>query len=353
MPVSIFKKKNIIQVEPHRVAIVERSEIGPDHPHILVVDDEEAIRNLIQKVVRKAGYACSIVPDGEEALNFLKDKTIDVVITDIIMPGLNGVELTKLIKKKYSADVIVMTGLVEGFTYEEILEKGASDFIEKPLNIRELMVRLKRVLRERAVLAERNQAEKKLKKTIKEIVQAIALTVEMRDPYTAGHQKRVANLAGAIAKEMNFSKEQIDAIVMAGIIHDLGKMSIPAEILSKPGRLTEPELNIIKTHPQVGYDILKTIEFPWPVAQIVLQHHERLDGSGYPQGLLGAEIIMEARILAVADVVEAMASHRPYRAALGINKALEEISQHSGVGYDPTVVNACLKLFTENRFIIE
>jgi putative nucleotidyltransferase with HDIG domain len=269
------------------------------------------------------------------------------------MPGLNGVELTKLIKKKYSADVIVMTGLVEGFTYEEILEKGASDFIEKPLNIRELMVRLKRVLRERAVLAERNQAEKKLKKTIKEIVQAIALTVEMRDPYTAGHQKRVANLAGAIAKEMNFSKEQIDAIVMAGIIHDLGKMSIPAEILSKPGRLTEPELNIIKTHPQVGYDILKTIEFPWPVAQIVLQHHERLDGSGYPSGIKGEGVLPEAKILAVADVVEAMASHRPYRPALGIDQALEELSKNSGTLYDPKVVDACFKLFHEKSFKFE
>jgi HD-GYP domain-containing protein (c-di-GMP phosphodiesterase class II) len=204
----------------------------------------------------------------------------------------------------------------------------------------------------------------------------------MRDPYTAGHQRRVAQLAPAIAQEMGFSEEQINGIYIAAIIHDVGKINVPVEILSKPSKLSEAEfglirthpqvghdildvpaeilgepgglseleLNLIRTHPQVGHDVLKEIDFPWPVAQIVLQHHERMDGSGYPQGLSGEEILLEARILAVADVVEAMASHRPYRPAYGLDKALDEISQNAGVLYDPGVVDACLRLFTKKGF---
>jgi len=181
----------------------------------------------------------------------------------------------------------------------------------------------------------------------------MALTVETRDPYTGGHQRRATNLARAIATEMGLSEEQIDGIRMAGLVHDLGKISVPAGILNKPSRLTEDEFGIVQTHPQVGYDILKTIEFPWPVAQIVLQHHERMDGSGYPKGLVGKDVLLEARILAVADVVEAMSSHRPYRPALGMDKALEEISRNKGVLYDPSVVDACLKVFTEKGLKFE
>ncbi len=209
-------------------------------------------------------------------------------------------------------------------------------------------------------LAERKRAEEglqhtlaKLREALGGIIQTVALTVETKDPYTAGHQRRVGNLARAIANEMGLSEEQIDGIRMAGLIHDLGKIAIPAEILSTPDRLNDLQWSMIKTHPQGGYDILKTIEFPWPVAQIVLQHHERLDGSGYPAGLSGDEIMLEARIMAVADVVEAMASFRPYRPARGIDKALEEISQNRGIRYDPEVVDACLKLFTEKGFEFE
>ena len=192
-----------------------------------------------------------------------------------------------------------------------------------------------------------------LRKTLGATIQAMAFTVETRDPYTAGHQRRVGNLARGIATEMGLSKEQIEGISMAAVIHDIGKITVPAEILSKPTRLTEHEFGIIRGHPEVGHDILKTIEFPWPIAQIIFQHHERMDSSGYPQELSGEEIILEARILGVADVVEAMASHRPYRPALGIDKALEEISQNRGVLYDPEVVDACLRLFAEKRFTFQ
>jgi len=210
-------------------------------------------------------------------------------------------------------------------------------------------------------LAERRRTERELQQNLKKLqvtlegtIHALASAVEMRDPYTAGHQREVAQLACAIAKEMDLPEEQIEGIRMAGLIHDIGKINVPAEILSKPSTLNGLEFGLIKTHPQVGCDILNgTIEFPWPIAQIVLQHHERMDGSGYPVGLSGEEILLEARILGVADVVEAMASHRPYRPALSINQALEEISQNRGILYDPEVVDACLKLFTEKGFKLE
>ena len=193
----------------------------------------------------------------------------------------------------------------------------------------------------------------KLRKAFGAIIQVLEKTVEIRDPYTAGHQRRVADLARLIAGEMGLSKDRIDGIKITGIIHDIGKIHIPAEILSKPRALTSIEFNLIKTHPQVGADILKAIDFPWPVDQIILQHHERVDGSGYPHGLSKRGILLEARILGVADVVEAMASHRPYRPALGIDKALKEISDNRGVLYDRDVVDVCLKLFKEKHYHFE
>jgi len=191
---------------------------------------------------------------------------------------------------------------------------------------------------------------KALRRALRGTIQAMVLTIETRDPYTAGHQRSVTDLARSIAKEMGFPRDKIAGIRMAGALHDIGKIAIPAEILTKPGQLSKAEFELIKKHPQTGYNILKPIKFPWPVAQIVLQHHERMDGSGYPQGLSGKDILLEARILGVADVVEAMASHRPYRPALGIDKALAEISINRGKLYDIKVVDACLKVFKENGF---
>ena len=194
---------------------------------------------------------------------------------------------------------------------------------------------------------------KKLQKTIEDSISAISLVTEARDAYTAGHQRRVSKLAVALAKEMGFSKDRVEGIKIAALIHDVGKINLPAEILSKPGKLSEMEFNLIKNHSQIGYDILKKIDFLWPVAEIVLQHHEKINGSGYPGGLKGNEILLEAKIICVADVVEAMSSHRPYRPALGIDAALEEISKNRGILYDPEVVDMCLKLFKEKSFKFE
>ena len=189
-----------------------------------------------------------------------------------------------------------------------------------------------------------------LRKSFGATIQVMVSAIEMRDPYTSGHQLRVANLACDIAKEMGFSPDKIEGVQMAGSIHDIGKLSIPAEILSKPTKLTDIQFSLIKEHAQSGYEMLKDVESPWPLAQIVYQHHERMDGSGYPRNLKGDEILMESRIMAVADVVEAMASHRPYRAALGIKAALEEIEKNKGILYDDIVADACLKLFREKGY---
>jgi PAS domain S-box-containing protein len=209
-------------------------------------------------------------------------------------------------------------------------------------------------------ITERKRAEEQLQRTIGSLRKAIGSTiqvmvsaVEIRDPYTAGHQLRVAGLASAIATEIGLPQDRIDGIRMAGPIHDIGKLSVPVEILSKPKKLTEIEFSLIKEHSQKGYEMLKDVDSPWPLAQIVYQHHERMDGSGYPRNLKGDEILMEARIMAIADVVESMASHRPYRPALGLNAALEEIEINKGTLYDADVVDACLRLFREKGFQLE
>ena len=209
-------------------------------------------------------------------------------------------------------------------------------------------------------ITERKQAEEKLlqgyaklRQTLRGAINALSSATEIRDPYTSGHQTRVDSLASAIAKEMGFTENGVEGVEIAALVHDIGKLGIPGDILNRPTRLTAVEYMIVKTHVDVGYTILSKIDFPWPVAQMVQQHHERLDGSGYPLGLTGRDILLEAKILAVADVVDAMVSHRPYRPALGVNTALEEIGKYRGVYYDETVVDTCTKLFLAHRFAFE
>jgi putative nucleotidyltransferase with HDIG domain len=261
------------------------------------------------------------------------------------------------LKKPFYPDEILQFGLALGAKWES------------ERNFRTIQAKLEERVRDRTVelaranhhlqrdIVRRKQTEEELQNTLDKlqevmggIIQAMATTIETRDPYTAGHQRRVAHLASTIASEMGLSEDKLVGIRTAGALHDLGKISVPAEILSKPSRLIETEFSLIQRHCQVGFEILQEIGFPWPVAQTVLQHHERMDGSGYPQSLSGEDILLEARVLSVADVVEAMASHRPYRAALGIDKALEEILENRGKLYDPEVADACLRLFSTNAF---
>ena len=258
--------------------------------------------------------------------------------SNIALPLLNGDNTVFGVLNVYAEEV-------NAFAPREIalLEEMAGDLA---FGVNSLHIRRERDLAQDKI----QQQLVQLQDSLEDTVRAIATIVEMRDPYTAGHQVRVADLAAALAKQMGLPGEQVHAIHLAGIVHDLGKIQIPAEILSKPGKITDLEFGLIKIHPQAGYDILKGINFPWPIAQMVLQHHERMDGSGYPQGLKGDAILLEARILSVADVVEAISAHRPYRPGLGIDVALEEIARNRGKFYDPQAVDACLVLFREQHY---
>jgi len=288
------------------------------------------------------------------------------------MPGETGLDFVRFVlKQKTETAVVMVTAVDDPDLASTALKIGVFGYIIKPFKANELVINVNNALHRRDLVIENRLYQENLKKMVQErteeleatlndlrkamqgIIHVMVLMIESRDPYTAGHQQRVALLASALAQEMGLSEQQIEGVKMASLIHDIGKISVPSEILSKPGKMSEIEYCLVKTHPQSGYEILKTITLPWPIAQIVLQHHERLDGSGYPLGLKDKEILLEAKIIGVADVVEAMASHRPYRPALGIEKALEEISQKKGILYSPEVVDICIKLFTEKGFKLE
>jgi len=315
---------------------------------------------------------------AEQALNRLRGAhDFDLVLMDLRMPDIPGLEFMHRIKQLgINLPVIIITGKGDEETAVATLRLGAYDYIVKRDNyltqlpyaienaiarfqlnnantrLHSELVELNTSLEEKVVLrtAELQQALERLINAVGTTIQVMVSAVETRDPYTAGHQIRSAGLARSIAEEMGLPQEKIDGIHMAGSIHDIGKLSIPAEILSKPTRLTELEFSLIKEHSRKGYEILKDVESPWPLAEIVYQHHERMNGSGYPRNLKGDEVIMEARIMAVADVVEAMASHRPYRPGLGIDAALHEIEKNRGTHYDNAVADACLRLFREKGY---
>lgn len=324
---------------------------------ILAVDDTPASLKLLSDILKEEGYEVRAAVSGELALHAAIHNPPELVLLDICMPEIDGFEVCRQLKahpETHDVPIIFVSAVSETVEKVQGFELGAVDFVTKPFQREELLARVRTHLE---VDRLRNHLEdmvaertRELRDNLLDFVTAIAATIEVRDPYTAGHQRRVADLATAIAQELQLPEDQIEGLKLAGVVHDIGKIRVPAEILSKPGRLDELEFNLIKRHSITGYDILKSINFPWPIAQIVLQHHERLDGGGYPHGLKDSEILLEAKILAVADVVESMVSHRPYRAGLGIDAALEEITRHRTVLYDPGVVDACLKLFREQGY---
>lgn len=347
---------------------------------ILIVDDIEENLYLLESLLKGSGYEVVAAKDGVEALDKLKEEPIDMIVSDILMPKIDGFQFCRECKKVDSLKKIPFIFYTATYTEKKdeefALSLGAEKFIVKPQEPQVFLKILEEVIEEHKkgelispkepvkeeeiYLAEYNKqlirklekkvldlekSEKRLRKTMEDIIYTIGKIAEVRDPYTAGHQKNVSQIAIFIAHEMKLPQNKIEGIRIASLVHDIGKISLPAEILNKPTKLSEIEYSLIKDHAQVGYDILKSIEFPWPVAEIVLQHHEKIDGSGYPNKLKGDKILLEAKIIGVADVVEAMSSHRPYRPAFGIDAALKEISQNKGILYDPEVVNVCLKLF--------
>jgi response regulator RpfG family c-di-GMP phosphodiesterase len=340
--------------EKGRVTVERQSKV------LLVDDDPFALRSMAE-VLEGESYQVVTATSGSDAIELLKQGSFDLVVADLKMPEVDGLEVLRQAREiAPQAVVLILTGYASLESAIEALRQGAYDYLVKPCSDHELKLRIERGLERVRLAEERQRAEEelrqsyvKLQRALEGTVNVLVSAIEMKDPYTAGHQWRATQLACAIANEMSLPEEQIEGIRMAGLIHDIGKISVPTEVLSKPGPLSELEYGLIQAHPRVGHDVLKEMDFPWPLAQIVLQHHERLDGSGYPQGLSGEEIMLEARILAVADVVEAMASNRPYRPPRGLDKALGEISQNRGVLYDSEVVDVCLKLFTEKGFEFE
>ena len=305
---------------------------------ILTINLEGKITFASQSIKEKLGYE-SAETINMSILDFVQEEDHQRVMENL-QKGMKGEKIT-------------------GFQIQVITKSGKRVFFEsffsrvyKDGEVVGAQAIIKDITESKRAEEERKQSFERMRKALGATVQSISMIVEMKDPYTAGHQQRVSDLARAISTEMGLSADQRDFIRTASAIHDIGKISIPAEILSKSTKLTDMEFNLIKTHAQSGHDILKDIEFPWPVADVVLQHHERMDGSGYPQGLKGNDIFLEARIMAVADVVEAIASHRPYRPSRGIDFALDEISRNKGILYDADVVDACLKLFQEKGYTL-
>ncbi|MGB9892819.1 MAG: HD domain-containing phosphohydrolase [Candidatus Saccharicenans sp.] len=314
-----------------------RSIVEYSHEGIFMVDDNYKFIYCNDELCRMLDYSREEII-GQDFRKFL-DEESRTLVADRYLRRQRGEELPH----RYEFNIVKKDGSKRRV---EISSTVIKDSTGKMRTVAQLLD-----------ITERKKAEeinhemmKNLRKALNGTINVIASVVEARDPFTSGHQRRVADLARTIATEMGLPQDSIEAIRSAAIIHDLGKIQVPADILNKPSRLNEMEFNFIKAHPKVGYEILKDIEFPWPVAQIVYQHHERWNGSGYPQGLSDDEILLEARILAVADVVEAMASHRPYRPALGVEKALEELSQNRGKLYDPRVVDACFRVFKEKNY---
>jgi putative two-component system response regulator len=346
------------------------NQMNPSEINILILDDEKPIQRTLGRLLKLIGYSFSTASDTIEARSIMEVQDISLILCDVNLPGESGIDFIKNISKTYPDTAIIMvTGNDDAELAETAIKMGAYGYIIKPFRPNELMINISNALRRRSleisnrmhvidmekIIAERTSelqsAMEKLRKTTDGIVHTISLIVETRDPYTAGHQARVADLAKAISIEMALPEDQVQCIGLAGLIHDLGKIAVPAEILSKPGKLTDLEFNLVKGHPQAAYDILKDVDFPWPLSTMVFQHHERLDGSGYPQGLKGPDnILLEARILGVADVFEAMASHRPYRASLGKEKAIQELIRGKGTAYDPVAVDACVNVISSGKF---
>lgn len=337
-----------------------------DRGSILAVDDTPASLKLLSDLLREEGYNVRAAINGELAVSSAVNDPPELVLLDVRMPEMDGFEVCRRLKaspRTREVPVIFVSALSETEDKVRGFELGAVDFVTKPYQREELLARVHTHLEVRrlrnhleelvwARTRELRESERKLRRSLLDSISAIAATIEMRDPYTAGHQRRVADIATTIARELRLPEDQVEGLYLASTVHDIGKIRIPAELLSKPGKLTEAEFSLIKQHAEAGYEILKAIDFPWPIAKTVLQHHERLDGSGYPGGLKDGETLLEARILAVADVVEAMVSHRPYRAGMGVDAALEEITRYRGTRYDAGVVDACLKLFRERRYVL-
>ena len=335
----------------------------PEKLPILIVDDETAITKMISTALSKGGYVCMTASNAGEALQRMAENPFDVVITDVRMPGMSGVDLLKIIKAEYNTDVMVMTGFTDEYDYESVIMAGASDFIHKPVSFKELSIRLKRVLHMRYLMIEREQINRKLKANVEQLVEystqlesaheelryayldtinRLVAATEYKDEDTADHIVRISRYCTLIAKKLGLPEDMVELIQYASPMHDIGKIGIPDHILLKPDRLTPEEFEIVKTHTTIGASILAgaKAEVLKLSHEIALAHHERYDGKGYPAGLAGENIPISGRIVAIADTFDALTSTRPYKSPYPFEIAVEIITSGSGGHFDPAVVDA-------------
>lgn len=333
-----------------------QAEVDLDFIHtlnVLYVEDEDEVRELLSRFLSRRVARLDIARNGEEGLQAFREREYDAVVTDIKMPKMDGLDMAEHIKAtSRSVPIIVVTAFSDRDYLLRAIDLGVDRYVTKPIDPDVLLRAIYEAARVRAQQRELQAAQRRILDILQQTVMALGRAIEMRDPYTDGHQKRVSILAEAISQELGLPPQEVEGIRFAALIHDIGSIRIPSEIVCKPGPLKEVEYSIVKTHSQAGFDLVKEVDFPWPIGEMILQHHERLDGSGYPRGLKGDEILPAARILAVADVVEAMSSHRPYRPAQGIPKALEELQAGRGRLFDPEVVDACVRVLSTRPEIL-
>lgn len=340
--------------------------MNPEKPLILIVDDNPTNIDLLLATLKDT-YRFGVCKQGESALEYVEKIKPNLILLDIMMPGMDGFEVCSILKRNPETaliPIIFITAMQDTASKTKGLELGAVDYITKPFHAAEVLARVqthvqldqmkKQLMDQNTLLEQKVQAKTaELKQLLNCSISSMARVVEIRDPYTAGHQHKVARLACLIGEKLGLSDFVIEGLRIAGLLHDVGKIRIPVSILSRAGKLLDAEHDVIKIHSQVGFEILKNIPFPWPIARIVYQHHERLDGSGYPLGLKGDEIMLEAKIISVADVTEAQSSFRPYRPALGCEAAMSELRTHRGTRYEADVVDACLELISDPDFSFE
>lgn len=339
---------------------------------ILLVDDERSIRKTLTLFLEIENHKVESASNVEDALALLVNNTYDLIISDVIMSGKSGLDLLKSVRDTgLDTPVIIMTGEPTVETAVLGIQYQASDYLSKPVERHEFLRVIRRVLDVKQLVDDKKQLEieneqyqKNLEALVENrtaalieasagVVSLLAKVIEYRDPYTAGHQRRVGNLAAEIALNMNLSAKQIEDVRIIGYVHDVGKIVVPSEILSKPGRISDVEMALIKEHAQAGYEMLIEAGLPKEYALAVGQHHERYNGTGYPNKLSHKDVLLESKILVVADVVEAMISHRPYRPARTLETAMEEIEQNKGILYDPDVVNACIRLLKQKNYAVD
>jgi len=326
---------------------------------ILVVEDEKIVALDINNVLSKLGYDVpALVASGDEAVEAVKKTKPDLVLMDIVLKGnTDGIEAAELIRHRYGTPLVFLTAYADDEILRRVKHIEPFGYILKPFQEKELYSAIEIALFKHGLEKRRRREQDKFKRSSRRMVKSfetavnsLSNAVEMRDPTSAGHQKRVADLSCAIAREMGLKERMIEGIRLAALVHDVGKLRIPVEILRKPGHLNDDELSVVREHPKVGYEILKDVDFPWPISEMVHQHHERVDGSGYPEGIKGEEMTAGSRILAVAEVITTMLAHHTYQPSCDETFVLSELIRGRGVLYDPQVVDACVMLFKEKKF---